>query len=315
MLVTLLEALKTALNRGETKRAGVIATFARTSQWLADLPFKDIQGNSYAYDVEAALPGMAFRGIGESYTPGAGVVNPASEALRIAGGYLDIDRATVKMAGPQARSSQESLQAKSLASTIANNLIKGDSSSNPRQFDGLQRRLTGAQLTTAGTTDAGDALSLAIFDAFLETVSGPNKQLWMNKVMARRLTTAARTSTVGGFMLWEVNAFGQQIASYNGIPIRFQYPDNDGTESLAFDEAGDVKGTPAGSSSASIYCVSLGDGYVSGIQNGVMDVIDQGLLDSPPVYRTLVEWLCSMVIEHPKAAARLGGISNAAVVA
>lgn len=315
MLVTLLEALKTALNNGETKRAAVISTFARTSQWLADLPFKDIAGNAYGYNVEGALPGMAFRGIGEAYTPSVGVINPASEALRVAGGYLDIDRATVKMAGAQARSSQESMQAKSLAATISHNLIKGDSSANPRQFDGLQRRLTGAQLTAAGTTDNGDALSLAIFDTFIDTVSGPNKQLWMNKVMARRLTAAARTSTVGGFMLWETNAFGQQIASYNGIPIRFQYPDNDGTESLAFDEAGDVKGTPGGTSSTSIYLVSLGDGYVSGIQNGVMDVIDQGLLDSPPVYRTLVEWLCSMIVEHPKAAARLGGISNAAVVA
>jgi len=314
-MVTLLEALKTALARGETKRSGVIATFARTSQWLADIPFKNIAGNSYAYDIEAALPGMAFRGIGEAYTPSQGVVNPASEALRIAGGYLDIDRATVKMAGEQARTSQESMQSKALAAAISHNLIKGDSSANPRQFDGLQRRLVGTQLTAAGTTDAGDALSLAIFDAFIDTVSGPNKQLWMNKTMAHRLTAAARTSTVGGFMLWEVNAFGQQIASYNGIPIRFQYPDNDGTESLAFDEAGDVKGTPAGTSSTSIYCVSLGDGYVSGIQNSPIEVVDQGLLDSPPVYRTLVEWLISMVVEHPRAAARLGGIANAAVVA
>lgn len=314
-MVTLLEALKTSLNNGETKRAGVIATFARMSQWLADIPFKNIAGNSYAYDIEGALPGMAFRGIGEAYTPAQGVVNPASEALRVAGGYLDIDRATVKMAGMQARTSQETMQAKGLAALLSNALIKGDSAANPRSFDGLQRRLVGTQLIAAGTTDAGDPLSLAILDQAIDNTAGPNKQLWMNKVLARRLTVAARTATVGGQMLWQTNQFGQQIAEYNGIPIRFQYPDNDGTESLAFDEMGDVNGTPAGSSSTSLYVVSLADGYVSGIQNGIMEVIDQGLLDSPPVYRTLVEWLCSMVIEHPKAATRIGGISNAAVVA
>lgn len=314
-MVTLLEALKTALNNGETKRAGVIATFARSSQWLSDAPAKNISGNSFAYDTEGALPGMAFRGIGEGYTPSQGVVNPASEALRVAGGYLDIDRATVKMAGLQARTSQEVMQAKGLAALLSDALIKGDSSSNPRQFDGLQRRLVGTQLIAAGTTDAGDPLSLAILDQAIDNTSGPNKQLWMNKTLARRLTVAARTTAVGGQMLWTTNQFGQQIAEYNGIPIRFQYPDNDGTESLAFDELGDVKGSPAGSSSTSLYVVSLGDGYVSLIQNGIMEVIDQGLLDSPPVYRTLVEWLVSMVVEHPKAATRIGGISNAAIVA
>src|ERR1035437_1916707 len=155
-MVSLLEALKVALNNGETKRAGVIAAFARTSQWLADLPFKDISGNSYAYDVEGALPGMAFRALGEAYTPSQGVVNPAAESLRVAGGYLDIDRATVKMAGAQARSSQELMQAKGLAALLSQKLIKGDASANGREFDGLQRRLGGTQLTAAGTTDAGD---------------------------------------------------------------------------------------------------------------------------------------------------------------
>ena len=313
-MVTLYEALKTALNRGETKRAGVIGTFANTSQWLGAMPFKDITGNSYAYDTEGALPGMAFRGIGEAYTPTQGVVNQASEALRVAGGYLDIDRATVKMAGMQARSTKEAMQAKGLAALLSNALIKGDSSANPRQFDGLQRRLVGTQLTAAGTTDAGDPLSLFILDNFIDTVAGPNRQLWMNKVMRHRLSVACRTAAIGGLFIWQKDEFGQQIGFYNNIPIRVEYPDNDGTECLAFDENGDVNGTPAGASSCSIYCVALGDGYVSGIQNGVMDVIDQGLLDSPPVYRTLVEWLVSMVVEHPRGAARLGGISNAAVV-
>jgi hypothetical protein len=102
---------------------------------------------------------------------------------------------------------------------------------------------------------------------------------------------------------------------YNGIPIDVPYPDNDGTEPLAFDEQGDLGGSPGGSSATSIYCVSLGDGYVKGIQNGIMDVRDLGEINDSPVYRTRVEWLAGLVVENPKAAARLGGISNAAVVA
>jgi hypothetical protein len=95
------------------------------------------------------------------------------------------------------------------------------------------------------------------------------------------------------------------------------YPENDGTEPLAFDEQGDlgVGGSPGGTSATSIYCVSVGDGYFEGIQNGTMDVRDLGEDTETPILTTRVEWLVSIVVEHPRAVARYGGISNAAVVA
>lgn len=315
--ITLLEAAKIAFNQGELKRAGVISTFARASAWLANLPFRTIPGNSYAYNQEAALPGIAFRGINESYTASAGIINPAAEALRVAGGDLTVDPALVKMFGADVRTTHETMKAKALAATISNKIIKGDSTAEPREFDGLQARIPSgsSQLIAAGTTDAGDALSLFKLDQLIGAVSGPNKQLWMNKTMIQRITQAARTSTVGGFVMWTPDTFGRQIPSYNGVPMIEPYPENDGTEPLAFDEAGDVGGTPAGTTSTSIYCVSLGDGYLSGIQNGVMEVRDLGEDTNSPFLATRVEWLISLVPEHPKCIARLGGISNAAVVA
>ena len=314
--LTLLEAAKVAFNSGQTKRAGVIATFARTSAWLANLPFRDIPGNSYAYDQEGALPGIAFRGINEAYTPSAGIVNPAAEALRVAGGDLTVDPALVKMFGPDVRTRHEVMKSKALSAAISNKIIKGDSTSEPREFDGLQMRIpiTSSQLVAAGTTDGGDALSLFKLDQLIGKVAGPNKQLWLNKTMIQRLTQAARLSTVGGFIMWTPDQFGRQIPTYNGIPLVEPYPENDGTEPLAFDEAGDVAATPGGSTSTSIYCVSLGDGYLSGIQNGVMEVRDLGEDGTTPFLATRVEWLISIVAEHPKCIARLGGISNAAVV-
>lgn len=317
MSVTLIEAAKNALANGETKRAGVIATFAKASLWLANLPAKNIPGNSYAYNQEKTLPGIAFRGVNEGYTESAGVINPASEALRIGGGDLDVDVALIKMFGPQTRSDQETMKAKALSAEITRVIAKGDSTSQPREFDGLQNRIStsGSQFVAAGTTDAGDPLSLFKLDTMIATVAGPNKRLWMNKTMQLRLTQAARTSTVGGFITFEKNEFGQVIAFYNGIPIDVPYPENDGTEPLAFDEQGDLGGTPGGSSSTSIYCVSAAEGYCTLLQNGVMDVRDLGEVHDSPVMRTRVEWLVGLCVEHPRAVARLGGISNAAVVA
>jgi hypothetical protein len=88
-------------------------------------------------------------------------VNPQSEALRIAGGDLDVDVALVKMFGSNARAVQESMKAKALAASITTKLVKGDSTSDAREFDGLQARIptTGTQFISAGTTDAADALS------------------------------------------------------------------------------------------------------------------------------------------------------------
>jgi hypothetical protein len=314
MALTLVESAKLAANNGETVRASVIAMFARASDLLMALPFKNIQGNAYAYNREGALPGVAFRGVNESYTASTGVINPLVESLRIAGGDLDVDKALIDWHGAGVRATHEELKVKALAAEITRALIKGDSTSDAREFDGLQARITGDQLIAAGTTDNGDALSLAVLDELIDAVSDPT-HLIMNKAMRRRISAAARLQTVGGYVEYDKDAFGRGVVKYNDLPILVPYSDNGGTDPLAFDEQGDVKGTPAGTSSTSIYCVSFGDAKVTGIQTRPMDVRDLGELDDSPVFRTRVEWYAGFCVEHGRAAARLGGISNAAVVA
>ncbi len=311
MAITLVEAAKLAANNGETKRAGVIGMFARGSEWLRALPFNSIPGNSYAYNREGALPGIAFRGLNEAYSESTGVINPLSEALKIAGGDLDVDVATIKMMGAGVRSAHEGMKATALAQEISRVMIKGDSEASIKEFDGLQKRLTGNQLIAAGATSGGDALSLAKLDEAIDSVVSPNALL-MSKAMRRRLTTAARSQTIGGLFGMEVDAFGKQVMTYAGLPILVPYPDNGGTEPIAFDEANPGGGSAVGTS---IYIVNFGTGFVSGIQNDTMEVRDLGELQTQPVYRTRVEWLCGMVIEHGRAAARLYGVTNAAVTA
>ena len=70
-----------------------------------------------------------------------------------------------------------------------------------------------------------------------------------------------------------------------------------------------------GNTSASIYVVNFGSGYVTGLQNGVMDVKDLGEIDAKPVLRTRVEWLVGLAVMHGRAIARVWGIQNAAVTA
>ena len=314
MALTLVEASKLMANGGETVRASVISMFARASDLLMALPFKDIAGNAYAYNREGTLPAIAFRGVNESYTASTGTINPLVEALRIAGGDLDVDTFIVRTGGPAVRATHEEMKVKALAAELTRAIIKGDSGTQPREFDGLQARLVGDQLIAAGTTDNGDPLSLAKLDELIDAVAQPSA-LIMNRTMRRRLSAAARLAAVGGYITYDLDAFGRRVTRYNDLPILVAYSDNGGTEPLLFDEQGDVKGTPGGTTSTSIYCVGFGDGLVTGIQNGIMDVRDLGELDDSPMYRTRVEWFAGLCIEHGRAAARLGGISNAAVVA
>jgi hypothetical protein len=309
--LTLVEAAKLAANEGKTLRAAVIAMFARASDILMAMPFKNIQGNAYAYNREGALPGIAFRGVNEGYVPSVGVINPLTEALRICGGDLDVDQFITTTMGEGVRAAHEALKVKALAAALTTTIIKGDSETNPREFDGLQKRITGSQLIENGTTNGGDPLSLTKLDEAIDATTNPT-HIIMSKAMRRRITTAARTTTVSGFLQWDRDAFGRQIAVYNDLPILVPYSDNGGTEPLAFNE---LASTGANATATSIYVVGFGDGLVSGIQSRPMDVRDLGELDSTPASRTRVEWYAGMCIEHGRAATRLRGISDAAVAA
>jgi hypothetical protein len=214
------------------------------------------------------------------------------------------------MFGAGVRAAHESLKAKALAHEIGRIMIKGDSETNPREFDGLQKRITGAQLIPNGATSGGDPLSLQNLDAAIDAVANPTHIL-ASKAVRRRITAAARNQSIGGQVSFDRNEFGRPIVRYNDLPILVPFPDNGGTEPVAFDEA-----APGGGATAtSLYVVSFGSGMLRGLQNGTMEVRDLGELHTTPVFRTRVEWLVSMCLEHGRAAARLWGISNAPVVA
>lgn len=310
MALTLVEAAK--LHSGDVVRSSVIETFARSSDLLRVLPFRDIPGNAYRYSQEDTLPGIAFRGLNEGYTESTGILNPQTEALVIAGGDCDVDKYIVDTMGEDQRTAQEMMKVKKLAHTISDKCVKGDSVTTAKEFDGLQTRLVvgGAQVIEAGSTSGGDALSLAKLDEAIDAVDAPT-HLLMVKAMRRRLTTAARDYQVGGFITYSKDEFGRPLTMYNDLPILIADANGVSSNNLGFNEAGSGGGT----TSTSIYVLSLGEGMLQGIQNGIMDVRDLGELEDKPVFRTRIEWYVSLLLEHPRAASRLRGISDAAVVA
>lgn len=308
MAMTILEATK--LNAGEIKRNAIIEMFAEQSDILRVMPFDDVPGGSLAYNVEGKLPSVGFRGYNEAYNESVGVINPEVEVLKIAGGDLDVDKAIIKTRGAAVRSTHEAMKVKALALHINAKLINGDSETNPREFDGLRKRLTGAQLVTSTTGGSNGALSLEQLDKAIDAVDGATHIL-LSKEMRRKLVKAARNTSVGGEITYTVDEFGRQVTNYNGLPFLIADYDDEGDKIIDFTEAG-----PSGGSTAqSMYVLSFGGERIVGLQNGTMEVTDLGEIDTKPVLRTRVEWLVGLACMHGRAAARIWGVTNADVTA
>ena len=307
MALTLLEAAK--LNPGNVIKNSIIELYAGSSDILANLPFENIAGNAMKYNRESALPGVGFRGVNEAYTASTGVLNPITESLVIAGGDLDVDKFIIDTMGANQRAVHEAMKVRALSLAWTAKFIKGDTASDPREFDGLQVRVTGSQKIQAGSTANGTALSLFVLDEAIDQTLNPT-HIIMNKKMARRFTQAARSTSVGGNINFTTNEFGKRIMEYNGLPILTVDLDNAGAAIITNTEAC-TSGTATGTS---IYVVSLSEGMLTGIQNGEIDVRDLGELQTSPLFRTRVEWYNGIAIFNGRAATRLWSIADSAIV-
>lgn len=309
-MLTLFEAAK--LNSGDVLRAAIIQHFASSSELLRATQFIDVNGGAYVYNMEGQLGGVAFRGVGQSYTASAGIVNPETERLRIAGGDLDVDLATLKMHGEDSRSQHELMKVKALSLSIGATMINGNSTNNPNEFDGLRNRISGSQLLPVrdtSPTDGGDPLSLTKIYELVDAVENPT-HLIMSKRMRNLISAAAHDTNIGGYISYEQDEFGRRVMMFDGLPILVTDYDNLNNQIIDFNEVG-AGGTTA--TATSIYCVNMGADGVVGLQNGTMEVRDLGELQTQPVMRTRVEWLVGMAVLGGRSAARLYGISNAAV--
>lgn len=116
MALTLLESAKTSQDDLQT---AVTRLIVEHSPVLQVLPQKTVTGNSYAYNIQQALPGIAFRGVGETYNRSTGIINPVVERLVIMGGEIFLDNFQIRTQGDVIDLKAEQWEMKSQAFTIA----------------------------------------------------------------------------------------------------------------------------------------------------------------------------------------------------
>lgn len=314
MAVTLAQAA--TLSQNELQR-GVIETFIIEGAVLDRIPLMEIEGNAFAYNEEGTLPGVEFRAVNAAYSESTGTVNQKTETLVILGGDADVDTFIQKTRSNlnDQRAIQTRMKVKAATYKYQDAFINGDTAVDANSFDGLKKRLTGAQVIAAGTNGlpvlgADDNARHAFLDKMDEAIAavqGNVDAIYGNKAIINKIKSAARRLTMYD---QRIDSFGRMIASYNGIPLLDIGKRADGTEIIPQTET-------QGSSSAatSLYFVKFGndesDGGVTGLTNGGVDVRDLGEIDSKPVFRTRIEFFCGLGVFSGRAAARLTGVLNA----
>lgn len=313
MALSLTDAAK--LSQDDLQR-GVIETFIQESVILDRLPLIEVEGNAFAYNVEASLPGTAFRAVNAAYTESTGTVNQVTETLKILGGDADVDRFIQKTRSNinDQRAVQTRLKVKSAVYTFQNEFFNGDVSVGANGFDGLKKRLTGGQVITAatdgapvlGTDDDDRHAFLDKLDETIAAVANPDA-IYANKAIIAKLKSSARRL---GRWDYTIDEFGKKIDFYDGLPILDAGTTSDGTTMVL--PQTETVGT--GTTCSSVYVVGFSTDEsevgVGGLTNGGVDVYDLGEIDDKPVYRTRIEFYCGIAAFGGRCAARLQGVLN-----
>lgn len=315
--MTLMEAAK--LSNNVVDRA-ITRMIVENSPMLEYVPQKGINGGTYVYNMEAALGGVAFRGVNGSYTPSNGVINPYMEKLAIMGGEVKIDNYIVEVESNaiDAKRQYYGMKARAMGLFYSEQFIEGDTAVNPYGFDGIRKRLVGAQslyigadgvMGTTGTAGGG-TLTLDGLDILLDSVVGDNSQkiLFMNKTLRRKINALRRAQTGAQQIVVTSGAFNRQYEEYAGAAIRVIERDDDANTFLGFDET-DGSGNL---DTSSIYCIRFGMEYVHGIIHGSIPTVkDFGESQQGPYHSGRIEGYMGVVVHHPRSAARLARINNA----
>lgn len=311
MAVTLAQAA--LLSQTDLQR-GVIETFIQASPVLDRIPLMPIEGNAYGYNKEATLPGVAFRSVNEAYVESTGTVVQATESLVILGGDADVDRFLVQTRGNlnNQRATQTAMKVKAAAYKYQDTFFNGDVAVDTKAFDGLRKRLTGAQVLDAAANGLGpvagghdflDALDNLI--AAVPGINGQNGAIYANAAVLGRVTSSLRR--LGGADFIREDLTNKRVLTYNGIPVLDPGVTAAGVTILPNTE---TQGTSTVASS--VYAVKFGgdegDQGVTGLTNGGVQVYDLGELQEKPAYRTRIEFYCGLATFGGRAAARLRGV-------
>lgn len=293
------EAEKLSNNQLE---AGVIEEIIEKDEMFAMLPFMGINGKAYVYDRENALSTADFLDPNDTVNEGAATFTEVVSKLRILIGDVDVDKflqGTMSDTNDQT-SIQIALKAKALNRKFKSTLINGDNTTNPKEFDGLAKLVTGGQTLTAGAN--GAALTLSMLDELADAVINGADALIMRPGTIRAYRALVRATSGTDAAQVEIANFGVPVLAHNGMPVLR----ND------FLPGNETQGSS--NVTCSIYAVRFNEadglhGLYGGGTAGVA-VEDIGTVQNKDARRIRLKWYCGLALKSTRSVARLKGVTS-----
>ena len=305
--------------------SAMIEQFASQSDILEKgITFKSASKGLNVFDRETSEPAVAFRALNSEPDISYGSEEQFQDACYPISGLIEFDRIKLKRYGESKRMTYMMGQMKKGARVWTDTFINGDNSTDPKEWNGLKKRLvadsTGSvsgtvddsRLIANATGSGGAALSLAILDR-AEGMVAEGTHLLMSRQMQTRFKTAARSSTLTNNRITDDydSQLGRRVTRFGDLEILTGYQVSKDSQFLPFNEVAYGGGSAV---TTSMYIVSFREDGVSGIQTSAPEYIpvttDRGVFQ-----RDLFEWDQGITIEDFYSAIRISSITDAAIVA
>jgi hypothetical protein len=308
---TLTEAAKYTTNM--VKR-GVLMTIVKDSIVMSKLPFIDVVGNAYQYLRETTLPGADFYAPGDVWTENTGDTTQKTASITILGGDADLDNFIKATRSDKTDLQAETIEqkAKAVKHTFLSNFWYGDTAVNAKAFDGVHKIANGADMTAQvvhqGTGSTGAALSLANMDLAADKVlDGPADCIVTTRNIRRRLMQYLRSLNnveIGR------DEFGNPVRMYNSVPLEYD-------DFLLQTEqiAGGAYSASTGGVTGSMFWLRFGTLDLLGLQNGGLEVIKIGQVQSKDAVRHRIRWYVGLALMRSISMAVIDGITDVVAVA
>lgn len=309
--VTLADLLK---RQNQPLTRGIVKAFLKQAPVFDRIPTVTEGQLSGKGRRRTSLPTLGNRLINEDFTTFVSHTEQYQWALSIYGAYLDIDTQILSEPGGTAEQAEQ-LQAGTdgLAMQIANDLINGDSATNPKAFDGLKVLMstTPSRMTVdAAALDLSSAANIATNSRaalnFVRTGIQRVKQgtgadpdvILVGDDMELVLSQAAMAGTTSGWWSTQKDQ-DRNVNTLFGIPV----------EPLGFNNAGNaiISTDHDTTSRTSIYLVRLGPEYFHLKQKSALQVTKPKQLDDMVTERIMVEWELAPFIKNDFAVCRVKG--------
>ena len=294
MALTLAESAKLSQDMLLT---GVIETVIKESPVLQALPFIEVVGNGLTYNQENALPTAAFYNVGDTWAESTPTFTQVTANLKILGGDADVDN-FIKATRSNLQDLEATvveLKAKATQQKFDATFIDGDTNSDAKAFDGIDKLAATGQTVSIGAN--GGALTLDKLDETIDKVRGGKPDmLIMSRRSRRKLSSLARAAG-SGVVVSDRDQLGMMTDYYDGVPIGVS------------DYVSDAKRVGSNSDCSTIYALEWGDGAVAGLTApGGLQAEQVGSLETKDATRVRVKWYVAIAVFNSLKLAKLTGI-------